>query len=63
MRTNISVPISMTPDLADWLTFASRFHGSRSAFVRRLLEREQDSELSQRIESLEKKVKELEKTK
>ena len=52
----------MTPDLADWLTFASRLHGSRSAFVRRLLEREQDSELSQRIESLEKKVKELEKT-
>lgn len=50
----------MTPDLAEWLEKACKLHGSRSAYVRWLLERERENETNFRIEALEKKIKTLE---
>lgn len=60
MRKLISVPIAMSKDLADWLTRQAKLAGdNRSSFVRRLIEREKDSAICQRIQRLEDWVREL----
>lgn len=60
MRKLISVPIAMCPDLADWLTKQAKIAGeNRSSFVRRLIEREKDSGICERVKRLEEQVKEL----
>jgi len=46
----------MTQELADWITKASKLYGSRSAYVRRLIERERDCAMAERVEALEKKI-------
>ena len=50
----------MTPELADWVTKASKLYGSRSAYVRRLIERERDNAISERIGGLEMRLKIIE---
>ena len=60
MRKLISVPIAMCPDLADWLTRQAKASGdNRSAYVRRLIEREKDSGICERVQRLEDMVNEL----
>lgn len=60
MRKLISVPIAMSKDLADWLTRQAKASGdNRSSFVRRLIEREKDSAICERVQRLEEAVKEL----
>ena len=59
MRQTKSIPISMTQNLVDWLDFAAKPYGGRSAFVRWLLQRERENETIRRVEELERKVLEL----
>ena len=49
----------MTQNLVDWLDFAAKPYGGRSAFVRWLLQRERENETIRRVEELERKVLEL----
>lgn len=60
MRTLKSVPIAMTGQLADWLAREAKSAGaSRSAYVRRLIERERDSGICERVAKIEEKLKAL----
>jgi hypothetical protein len=51
----------MEPDLRDWLDAeAARTGTNRSAYVRRLLEREREHQTSERIAALERRIANLE---
>ncbi len=56
-----SVPIAMEPALLEWLDAeAARTGPNRSAYVRRLIEREREHHTSERIAALERRIANLE---
>jgi predicted DNA-binding protein len=56
-----SVPVAMEPDLREWLDAeAARTNQSRSAYVRRLIEREREHQTSERIAALDRRIANLE---
>ncbi|NBR91401.1 MAG: ribbon-helix-helix protein, CopG family [Rhodobacteraceae bacterium] len=56
-----SVPVAMEPDLREWLDAeAARTGQNRSAYVRRLIEREREHQTSERIAALERRIATLE---